>query len=241
MKYRLSAVLFAVPLTLIVSGCATTPKSLSLEQSTAIKKIVVVTEVKEKEWIVLDHTKVWSTYKTYTYGQLGAIGGLIDVAILATEQHIKQNRSLGGDVDTLRKEVPSLEIRDMIDADLRKRLGAKHEVVAAITTDRDRQRGNEPVASVTEGADAVLKLNIQYGIAVYADKKANAAIDADIEVCDGRSGNVLMKKRVQSDMLHHDHHVVQEFAADSGRLFKEGIAKAVEALCEQVDWELSLE
>ncbi len=75
MKYRLSAALFAVPLALIFSGCATTPQFLSHEQSAAIRRIAVVAEVKEKEWTVLDHTNVWGGGKTYTYGLFGAIGG----------------------------------------------------------------------------------------------------------------------------------------------------------------------
>lgn len=230
MDFRKARILSAVLLAFIASGCAATPQYLTREQASAIKKVAVVAEMKEKEWTVLDHTNVWQ--KSYTGGQFGLIGGLVDAAVLATEQSIKQEKSLGGDVELLRKEIQSVEVTDMIHADLRNRLAKTCEVIN--TSAQAGQNAPQPPASPTQMADAVLKLQIKYGLAVYADKMANAAVDADIEVSDAHTGDVLMKKKVQSDTLYSDHHSIDKFAAEGGQLFKQNMAKAVAALAEQV-------
>jgi hypothetical protein len=46
----------------------------------SINKITLVVEQKEDKLQVLDHTRIWNTQ--ITYGQYGALGGLVEGVIL---------------------------------------------------------------------------------------------------------------------------------------------------------------
>ena len=225
----------------LIGGCTTVPKKLDQQQVVNIEKIAIITVKPENDLVVLDHTGVWE--KTYTGGQFGALGGLLEGIVLATEAKIAKNKSLGGDPDPLRAELGHVPVEDMLTKSLFEKLSKKYEIVgpgALCTNPEDvgkipqsqfNTKTNDNLASCRQlMVDTLIITEFSYGLAAYKGENASAAIDADITVYSVNEEKEVAKLRISSDERFKAGHVIEEYRANECSIFREDIQKAAEAL-----------
>ena len=225
-----------------LSGCASVPEEIASSRIGSIKKIAIATKAVESDCTVLDHTGVWQ--KTYTGYQFGALGGLIEGAILAAEADHKKKKSLGGSIETLTKCLRDFNVKPIIDQELVEFLASKYEIVEPdhfdVISTNDSEEGYLELAK-EEHADTFIKVEYTYGLAAYAEESASAAIDVQLEVYDVATKQALLKKAIKSDAHFKKSRTVDEFAANNAELFKRDIVSASEALSKLVGSELGVE
>ncbi len=232
---------FSLFVLLLMVGCATTSKSLGPEITSKIKKVGIVTVLKDKELRVFDHTEVYG--KTYGGMMFGAIGGALEAVALAIEANIRIKASLGGDPNLLRNQLREYSVSEVFFGNLSRRLSEKYEIVStdqSVNELREAKKGEKlKVEDYLDAcgkcqADTMLKVEYYYGLAAYASRKSSAAIIANFSVYDVETKELLLKKEIVSDNYFGRSRVVPEFAANDSELYKKDLSRAMDALSEIV-------
>jgi hypothetical protein len=241
-----SCIIFSI---LFIVSCATTPTKLSTEFIDSINKITVVVEQKEDKLQVLDHTRVWNTQ--LTYGQFGAVGGLMEGVILGIAANNRIKKSLCGDPDILRDSVGDIEMDETVYENIKNRFVKRYEVLDGRDLRIKKHRGQFVESSIGQesfdgyektildlydltGIDTFIKVDFLYGLAAYVGESASADIDADIEIWDVQKNKRLIKRRLRSDYLFKSGHTIEEFNNENASLFKKDINKAADSLALQI-------
>lgn len=232
----------------LMAGCATTPKSLGPEITGKIKKVGIVTVLKDKELRVFDHTEVYR--KTYGGMMFGAIGGALEGIVLAIEASMKVKSSLGGDPNLLRNQLREYSVSEVLFGNLSRRLSEKYEIVSADQSAnelREAKKGeNLKIEDYLEAcrkcqADTMLKVEYYYGLAAYASVKSSAAIIAHFYIYDVNTKELLLKKEIVSDKYFKKSRVIPEFAANDSELYKKDLSEAMDAMSEVVARDLGIQ
>jgi hypothetical protein len=221
----------------LMAGCATTPKTLDSETSMKIKKIGIVTILKDKEPRVFDRT---GASKHYHGGYVfGAIGGALEGLAIGIETAVLIRASLGGDPDILRRKLGQYPINEIVQENITTKLSERYQVVDAhqfLNALRVSKEGEElkiedylDVCKKCE-ADTMLKVDLLYGLAAYAREKSSAAIIAKLFVYDVGTKTLLMEKEVLSDKYLKRSRVIPDFAAGDAELYKRDVHDAVNVL-----------
>jgi hypothetical protein len=225
----------------LMAGCATTSKSLGPEITGKIKKVGIVTVLKDKELRVFDHTEVYR--KTYGGMMFGAIGGALEGIALAVEGSIRIKSSLGGDPNLLRNQLREYSVSEVFFGNLSRRLSEKYEIVSAdqsVNELREAKKGEKLKiedyldACRKSQADTMLKVEYYYGLAAYANVKSSAAIIANFYVYDVKTKELLLKKEIVSDKYFKKSRVIPEFAANDSELYKKDLSEAMDTMSEVV-------
>lgn len=112
MKEQIMVLRVFVLLTFIaLVGCAP-PSTITPERTAEIKKVGVVTEIPKDELLVLDHTGIMG--KSYTHGQFGALGALIETGILMGVREYRTSKSINGDTDKTKLLLPVLPLNQVL-------------------------------------------------------------------------------------------------------------------------------
>lgn len=224
----------------LMAGCATT-KSLGPETTSKIKKVGIVTVLKDKELRVFDHTEVWG--KTYGGMMFGAIGGALEAIALAVEANIRIKSSLGGDPNLLRNQLREYSVSEVFFGNLSRRLSGKYEIVSADPSVNELQEAKKGEKLKIEDylgacrrceANTMVKVDYYYGLAAYASRKSSAAIIANFSVYDVETKELLLKKEIVSDRFFKKSRVIPEFAANDSELYKKDLSEAMDAMSEVV-------
>ncbi len=225
----------------LMAGCATTSKSLGPEITSKIKKVGIVTVLKDKELRVFDHTEVYQ--KPYGGVMFGAIGGALEGIAKAIEASIRIKSSLGGDPNLLRDQLREYSVSEVFFGNLNRKLSEKYEIVSAdpsVNELREAKKGEKlKIEDYLDAcrkceADTLLKVEYSYGLAAYASRKSSAAIIANFSVYDVETKELLLKKEIVSDNYFGRSRVVPEFAANDSELYKKDLSRAMDALSEIV-------
>jgi hypothetical protein len=232
---------------LLLAGCSTAPKTLTHSDATTIKRMAIVTRCPDQELKVLDRTGVWK--KTYTGYQFGLLGGLIDGLVLSIESKIKIGKSLGGDPDLLREQLKDYPIKVVFDETFKKSFVTKYEIVHPDEVDIALREQTAKGADIEDysmlqknfDADTVLVISFIHGLAAYTGRPASATISADVAVVKTSDNTYLMKKRFDADQRFGDGHTIDEFAANSGELYKQNIVQAVGVISKDIEGIFDLE
>lgn len=225
----------------LMAGCATTSKSLGPEITSKIKKVGIVTVLKDKELRVFDHTEVYR--KTYGGMMFGAIGGALEGIALAVEANIRIKSSLGGNPDLLRNQLREYSVSEVFFGNLSRKLSEKYEMVSAdqsVNELREAKKGEKlKIEDYLDAcrkcqADTMLKVEYYYGLAAYANVKSSAAIIANFSVYDVETKELLLKKEIISDKYFKKSRVIPEFAANDSELYKKDLSGAMDTMSEVV-------
>jgi hypothetical protein len=231
----------------LMAGCATTPKSLKTEIMSSIKKLGVVTFLRDNKLKVFDHTDV--SKKTYGGFMFGAIGGALEGLAIAVETNIRIRSSLGGDPNILIQELGEYRINEILEGKVSKKLSEKYVIVNIeqfVNKLRETKKGQklkiEDYLDLCEKCevDTMLKVDFDYGLATYAREKASAAITSNVSVYDVKTKTLLMKKDILSDWYFKKSRVIPEFSANAAELYKRDILEAMNALSLMVASDLGL-
>ena len=221
----------------LMSGCATTSKSLGPETTSKIKKLGLVMVLQDNQLRVFDHTGV--SQKTYGGFMFGAIGGALEAIAKAVETNIRIRSSLGGDPNALIKELGEYHIEEIFGEELVNKLSGKYVIV---NTDRfvnelkDTKKGQKlKVEDYLDAcrrceADTLLKIDFNYGLAAYAREKSSAAIVVNLSVYDVATKSLVMKKQIVSDQYFKKSRVIPDFSANGAELYKKDIPEIVNML-----------
>lgn len=235
---------------LLVMGCAGSPKLLKQEDVKGIKRLAFVSSLSDKELQILDHTG--HKQQSYTHGQYGAIGGLIEGIIAAGAA---PTIHLGGDPDSLREAVSDFPIKEHFDENFDKVLSINFEILSPEDLDSLRKqdypetegasdRTIEDYAALYEkfGVDMVLEIDFVYGLATYrGGLLPSAVVSADVTVRSIDKNKRLMKKTISSDSYYKRGYTVDEFKADGAKLFKSEIIEALRGFSHIVASEFGVE
>ncbi len=229
MKKRVYVLLVCIGLILFMSmGCASAPKKISYDRTSLIKKVAILTNAKDPNFVVLDHSGIMS--KTYTGGQFGALGGLLEGIILSVEASHAKKKSLGGEPETLIAELDGYDVKKVIDQKLIKKLSKKFDIIELSHSNSSSKNNNFTELCTNIEADTLVKIEFLYGLATYADKKSSAAIDAEVTIFDVDSKKVLLKKKIKSDSLYSTSRTVNEFSENEAMLFKSDMSSAADSI-----------
>jgi hypothetical protein len=225
----------------LMAGCATTSKSLGPETTSKIKKVGIVTVLKDKELRIFDHTEVYK--KTYGGMMFGAIGGALEGIALGVEASIRIKISLGGNPDILRNQLREYSVSEVFFGNLSRRLSEKYEIVSADQSVNELQEAMKGEKLKIEDyldacrkceVDTMLKVEYYYGLAAYANVKSSAAVIANFSVYDVETNKLLLKKEMVSDRYFKKSRVIPEFAANDSELYKNDLSEAMGAMSEVV-------
>ncbi len=221
---------------LVISACA--PVSLKPEDSAAIRKIALVTSLRDVNPCALDHTHIGE--RTYGGFMFGAVGGFVEGVVIVLEQTAATRASLGGSIDDLKKELGTLPAKELIDRKLVERLSKAYRVIGpqelpqelsdARWNATDESRQALITACKERGADTAVRVDFAYGLAAYSGEKASTAIDAVVEVYNVNKGELILKKVISSDEYFQTAHTVSEVARNKAALFKEEFEEAADGL-----------
>lgn len=238
---------FCLLLFSLMAGCATTSKSLAPEATSKIKRLGIVTVLKDKELRIFDHTD--TSQKTYGGVMFGAIGGLIEGVAIAVETNIRIKSSLGGDPDLLRKQLREYSLNKAFLENVSDRLSEKYRIVSAdpFVSELRQTKGEKlKIEDYLDAckkceADTMLKIEYFYGLAAYAREKASAAILARFSVYEVGTKALIMEKEIVSDIYFKKSRVVPDFAANDSELYKKDLSEAVDALSAAVARDFGLD
>jgi hypothetical protein len=230
---------FLLIISLITIGCAGTPKVLKQEDVQNIKRLAVVTSLKDNNLQILDRTGA----KERTYGgyQFGALGAALESLILSGIASSKVKSSLGGDPELLKKELVNFPAKILFDEYFVKTFTMNFEIVNPQDIDKlgikeypEKETSDEKTVKdytiIKEkfGTDTILEINFIYGLAAYESENASVVISADVSVIDVKDNKLLMKKNILSDEYFKMGHTIDEFRANNAELFKKEL---IEAIC----------
>jgi hypothetical protein len=211
----------------VLAGCADRPP-VKIQNASTIKRIgLVITPVEEK-LSVLDHTGVWEAPEVM--GQFGAVGMLAEGLVRVVEQKSAAHGSLGGGIEELYDVLPVYPLQGLEAQKITDRLSTRYEVVNLGLPGKGLQIEDYLTTAKQHGLDTLLKVDLAYGLAVYAGAQASAAIDAQVYVYDVRNGNVVLNKLIRSDQFVRSGNTVGQFKANGAELFKRDIVEAADGL-----------
>jgi hypothetical protein len=215
---------------LILTGCIP-PREIKPERIAEIKKVGIVTRLQNNELIILDHTGVMK--KSYTYGQFGALGALVEAGILAGIKEYKISKSINGDFDKLKPFAAEMNIKDSIDSKLIQKLSNTYLMVEPQYFDKNEQLIRSSTKCLQESkkmeVDTLVILDINYGLAAYSSSPASISIDSEMKVYDVNSGDIILQRIVESDLIFRESRTFEEFEYGNGRRLKEDLNSAVNA------------
>jgi hypothetical protein len=219
-------------------GCAP-PKNIKPERVAQIRKIGLITAIPKDELLVLDHTGTMN--KSYTYGQFGALGALVESAILMGIKEDRASKSIDGDIDKIRPFIARSSLKPNIDSGIAERLS--HKYVTVIIYDEAMSLQNITGCleeSRKTGIDTLVSLEITYGLAAYKDKLASVSLDGEMTVYDVASGEIILKKKIESDQEFREHRTIEELSKEDGKLLKEDFSGAVKGFSSYVGRQLEV-
>ncbi|MDH3936943.1 MAG: hypothetical protein OEV68_06390 [candidate division Zixibacteria bacterium] len=233
--------------TYMITGCGVPAKQFNLlkpEDTQQIKKLAIVTSMKDEELQVIDHSGMIKSLKEGRYANTGILGTLIIGGVI--DANLRS--SLGGDPDMLRMAVSDLPIKKLFDEDFTKTFVMGFETVSPMDVDnlgvdkyprkkvgRKTKINDYTVLNDKLGADWVLELNFLYGLAAYGGGVSpSAVITADVSVIDIQGNKLLMRRAISSDDFYRKGYTVGEFRSRGGDLFKKEIVEAIQGLAHLV-------
>jgi len=220
--------IFVLLTVIALVGCAP-PSTIKPERTAEIKKVGVVTEIPKDELLVLDHTDTMS--KSYTYGQFGALGALIETGILMGVREYRTSKSINGDTNKVRAFIAGSSLKPSIDFSINEKLSKKYAIVEPKFFEGKalsiRKTDECLMESKRLGIDTLVFLEIAYGLAAYNDKPASVSIDGAMTVYDVNSGKIILKKNIESDQDFREHRSIEELSKEDGKLIKEDFNGAV--------------
>ncbi len=234
---RLSKVITLSLLLFFIYGCAAAPIMLENKDISRIKKIMIVSELKNERMEILDHTGAWDKSSN---GQLGLLGALVEGVALSAEVNAGRTHSLGGDPAPLKETLNKNFIRLTIDDFLKRKLSEKFEITFYdLAPNKELPKTKLNIKDIIESAkkqeaDIVLHLNIIYGLAIYKNTPSSAAIDADVTIFSVYSKEKLMEGSIRSDQEFCKGRYVDDFMADHALLYKQDMEKAMEGFADRV-------
>lgn len=226
----------------VLAGCA--PKTLMPDKIADIRKVGVVTTIPENNLKVLDH-RVGTMRNTYTYGQFGAIGALMEsVILLGIREYNSSNKSISGVLDDSRLATVDLSLKDYIDSDLYHKISKKYVVVEPQYFDKKNLSSGKRSECIAEAKkmeiDALVFLDIAYGLVSHNDKQATVSIDADMVVYNVKDKEVILKKVIESDQYFREYRTIEEFSQSNGKLLIEDLQGAISGFSTYVAQQLEI-
>ena len=202
---RVALLLVVITLT----GCVP-PKTLSQDRIAAIDKIGVITNV-ACDMVILDHTGTMD--KSYTYGQFGALGALIEAGILSGVKEYRATKSINGNLEDVALYLTDYDLKQKLDFSLNEKITKKYSIVGSYSLGKvSSNNKNEILAESSKlGIDTLVVLDVAYGLAAYKDKPGSVSIDANMIVYEAKSGGVVLKTMIKSDKDFPEHRNVDEF------------------------------
>jgi hypothetical protein len=244
-----SLILFSlvVIVSLAGSGCSTGPKQIAHEDLEEIERVALVARLDNPDLMVFNHMcnpVDCCTYGAYSGSQQGAVGGLIEGAIIGLMQTAQTNESLKGDLDALRENLVDFDAAATFDEYIIRQLKPVFAVIGpkeladidfTLLPEQKNASGKKvrdySFLREEKGIDTVIEVEYSYGLAVYPGKvKPSAVLHANIRVIDLSNHEILMSKTVASDQHYKRSHSVNEFAAERGWLYRREYTQAVYAL-----------
>jgi hypothetical protein len=253
MKHDQKAIIAGFLLVLLITGCAATTTGLKEEDIRAIRKLAIVTVLEDQKLQILDRTGI--KQQSWTDGQLGLLGALVEGLIVETVANAKIRGSLGGEPNLLRYEVSDVPIKELFDESFHKAFSIGCEIISPQVVDSLRmeheaekekpggEKAPDAIAPYKElGVNTILKIEFIYGLAVYAGGvRPSAVIKGRVSVADIEKEKVLLAKTISSDSYYKKAYTIDEFKADGAELFKKELAEATWALAYLVASEFDVE
>jgi len=247
-KEKNVTVLAILIFSMIIGGCAGTPKVLKQEDIRGIKKIAVVTSLSNNELIIMDHSQIMEQAPNPS----GLIPALIasTIALAAAEANLRS--VLDGNPDSLRQVLTDFPVKKVFDENFIKTFFVNREIISPAQVD-SLGIDEYPTCKTVKGktikdytplceklnVDTVLQLNFAYGLAVCAKmKRPTAVVSTVMLVIDVENNKLLMRKEVSSDDYYEKGYTLDEFKANGGELYREEIVKAIQGLSYLVSSEL---
>jgi len=207
------------------SGCSSLTE-LPSDLINETHRIAVFTHPVKNSFVILDHTEVWD--KSYTHGQYGAIGGLLEGIILTIESSQAKKSSLGGDPDELEDMLQGYSIEAQLNKDIVEKLSTSFEVVnlnSFIQSSGEKKLKKPGIKqskslAYENGATMLVTVDYLFGLATYALASATAAIDSEVVFYDAKSGDKILKKKILSDEVFIKRHSIKDYELNDGDLFK---------------------
>ncbi len=216
----------------LMAGCATTPKSLMPEEKDKIKKLAIVTIIRDKGVGLFDHTKL---------GMYAILPAMLNM--------VSMKDSLGGNPYRLNSQLKDYPIREIVEEKITKKLSERYEILNLNNIHEELKQGTTDQKLVIEdylaackklGADTLLEVEFSHGLAYYVGEKSSAVIIANISVYDVHANNLLIEKEFISDEYFIKNRIVPDFAANSAELYKKDILEIVNGLSQIVAQDFGL-
>ncbi|MFH2138780.1 MAG: hypothetical protein ABII88_09745 [Candidatus Omnitrophota bacterium] len=237
--------IFLVLIVLLLAGCAAAPKNLSNKDLSEIKRVMLVVDQKNDTLKVLDHTG--ASGKSYSGGQFGAIGGLIDGILITSEISSKTKASLGGDPQPLIDMVGDCGIKPLIEKKLEEELSNVFDIEVYRASSNDTEKTDDTKhknqkkiclddcfdKARSQSADAVLYFNISHGLAVYENTPSSVVVDATVTIFDVSSRKKIMEDVKSSDLEFCQSRHVDDFMNDT-ELYKQDLNKAINGFVKMI-------
>jgi len=243
MNKKMRSIIF-LTLLVVIGGCTSIPKQLKQEDAQNIKKLAIVTFLADNNLKVIDQTRI--RQKTYGGFMFGAIGALLEAAVLETEAQLAKRHSLGwGNPTDVKRELADYPIKKVFDDNFIKIFSNNYkncEILCPQYLD-SIETSEYPMLKSSSGkkirdystldkklnVDTVLEIDFMYGLAVYEFERSSAIISGTVSVINIRENKLLMRDLILSDKYYKDGHTVNEFKADGAQLYKKAFLEAVDA------------
>lgn len=252
MKHGQKATIAVFLLVFLIAGCASTSTRLKEEDIKAIRKLAIITALEDEKLQILDRTGI--KQQSWTGGQLGLLGILVEGLIVETVANAKIKGSLGGEPDLLRYAISDVSIKELFDENFHKAFTIGCEIISRETVDSLRMEyqakmkkagSTEPPDAIAPykklGVNSILRIEFIYGLAVYAGGiRPTAVISAEVSFANLEKERVA-RKRISSDSQYKKGYTIDEFKADGAEIFKKELAEATWALAYLVASEFGVE
>ena len=222
---------FLIAINLI--GCVPPPKTIKSERIAEIKKIGFVTGIPEGELTILDHTGTMDKNRMYYGGGAfgGALGALLENAILTGIKEYHISNSVKGNFDTIKSYMIGSKVKQSIDTNIKEKLLDKYVVVESNSFENKklsiRKTSECLLEAKKDGIDTLVIIEISYGLAAYKTTLASVSIDGVITVFDVNSEDIIMKIKIESDYGYRQNRTIEELASEDGKYLKIDFNEAI--------------
>lgn len=218
-----------------LAGCAM-QKPMEPDVAAGFRKVGFVIFTSDERPVVLDNTG------SVGPKQAGALFSVLDYAVT--------RNTLGGNVDDIRRRVPTCPLRQMLEKGLSEKLSERYQLIGPQLLSAEMS-GPDPTGkdglnrllsvSRKHALDALLVVECGYGLAVYPGESSIVAIEARVKVYDVRTGETICHTRISSGEFFREPRTLQQLTADEGALFKKDVADAANTLSSMIASQLGLE
>jgi hypothetical protein len=223
MQVRLSRICLLTLIALFaLSGCASTPKSLSEQDIGIIRTLVLTTVLEDNQMSTIDIAGIRKHEYSKTYGGMmyGALGGALEAIIIEGISRYKIHSMVGGSIDPIKEGISGYDAEAAFAEFVFKGMTENLKELNKLQSVRMLDRASTKDKSGHDG-DALLKIEYRYGIGALEEKRPLPAVIANISVLSLPDNRLLMKNLWTAFACERRDYTIDDYARDGGRLYRQ--------------------